>query len=155
MKFQSSVDVDLPQDLTAALYNDPRFYKEWQNGFISYTPVSGEPRTVDAKAKVLFAYGKRRMELLETIQVMNLPLEITALYEHEHMVNSMIVHFTALPGQRTRITTGIGYVRFIGIIPKIMSWLMSGMYRKQNQQWLDRFKLFAEDYSRKQKWNNG
>ena len=84
------------------------------------------------------------MELLETIQVMNLPVEINALYEHEHMVNTMIVRFSALPGQRTRITTGIGYVRFVGIIPKIMSLLMSGMYKKQNQKWLDRFKQFAE-----------
>ncbi|HXB92867.1 MAG TPA: SRPBCC family protein [Puia sp.] len=144
MKFQSSVDLNLPPDRAAALYNNPSYYKEWQDGFVSYTQLSGEPRTVGAKAKVLFAHGKRRMELLETIQVMNLPVEINALYEHEHMVNTMIVRFSALPGQRTRITTGIGYVRFVGIIPKIMSLLMSGMYKKQNQKWLDRFKQFAE-----------
>ena len=144
MKFQSSVEIDLPPDRAAALYNDPHYYKEWQDGFVSYTPLSGEPRTVGAKAKLLFVYGKRRMELLETIQVMNLPLEINALYEHEHMVNTIIVQFSSLPGERTRITTGIGYVRFIGIIPKIMSWLMSGMYKKQNQRWLDQFRKFTE-----------
>jgi hypothetical protein len=39
MKFSCSVDVNIPTDKAVALYTDPRYFKEWQDGFISYEPV--------------------------------------------------------------------------------------------------------------------
>jgi uncharacterized membrane protein len=144
MKFESSVDINAPIDKVVALFNNPENFKEWQTGFVGYEPISGTPRTAGAKSKVVYNYGKRKMELIETIQVMNLPAEMTALYEHEHMVNTMINSFTELPGNKTRYTAGIGYAKFIGFLPKLMAWLMPDMAKKQNQKWLDQFKAFAE-----------
>jgi hypothetical protein len=60
------------------------------------------------------------------------------------MINTMTNSFTELPGNKTRYTTGIGYAKFIGILPKLMAWLMPNMAKKQNQKWLDQFKAFAE-----------
>jgi hypothetical protein len=144
MKFSGSVDLNIPIEKAVALFNDPRHFKEWQEGFVSYETISGMPRTAGAKSKVTFMYGKRKMVLTETIQVMNLPVELTALYEHEHMVNSLIHSFAQLPDGQTRYTAAVGYTRFIGFLPKLMSLLFSGMYKKQNQKWLDAFKAFAE-----------
>jgi hypothetical protein len=144
MNFECSVDIDVPIDRVVALFNDPKNFKEWQDGFISYETFSGTPRAVGAKSKINFDNGKHKIELIETIQVMNLPAEMTALYEHKHMVNTMINRFTELPGQKTRFTTDMGYYKFIGFMPKLMALIMPGMFKKQNQKWLDQFKKFAE-----------
>jgi hypothetical protein len=69
---------------------------------------------------------------------------MTALYEHKHMVNTMINRFTELPGQNTRFTTDMGYYKFIGFMSKFMALMMPGMFKKQNQKWLAQFKMFAE-----------
>jgi len=143
MKFECSTDINAPIDKVVALFNDPANFKEWQDSFISYEPLSGTPRTAGAKARVRHVNRKHKIELIETIQVMNLPSEMTALYEHEHMVNNMTNSFTELPGGMTRYTSGVGYVKFFGLMPKLMALLMPGMFKKQNQKWVDQFKIFA------------
>jgi len=44
----------------------------------------------------------------------------------------------------------IEYTRFNGIMPKIMAFLMPGVFKKQTQKWLDQFKMFTENEGRKQ-----
>jgi hypothetical protein len=144
MKFACSVDIAVPIDKAVSLFNDPGYFKEWQSGFVSYEPLSGSPRTTGAKSKIIYINGRHRIELTETIQVMNLPAEMVALYEHRHGVNTMINSFVELPGKITRYTTGIGYMKPIGIMPTLMAFLAPGMVKKQNQKWLDQFKEFAE-----------
>ncbi len=144
MKFSCSVDINAPIDKVVALFNDPAHFKDWQSGFISYEPFSGAARMAGAKARVNYINGKHKIELVETIQVMNLPTEMTALYEHKHMVNDMTSSFVELPGQKTRYTTSTSYVKFRGFIPSLMAFLMPGMFRKQSQKWLDQFKVFVE-----------
>jgi len=148
MDFKCSIDIHVPIDKVVELFNDPGNFKEWQEGFISYVLISGIPRTVGAKSKITYNTGKHIMELIETIQVMNLPAEMTALYEHKNMVNTMTNRFTELPGQSTRFTTDMEYFKMIGIMPKLMALLMPGMFKKQNQKWLDQFKTFAEKNAR-------
>lgn len=144
MKFESSVDINVPIDRVVGLFNDPNHYKDWQSGFVSYETISGKPRTAGAKAIVKYVNGRHKIELTETIQEMNLPAEMTALYEHRHGANTMINTFTALPGNITRYTTGVGYMKPIGFLPTLMAFLMPGMMKKRNRQWLEQFKAFAE-----------
>jgi len=144
MKFESSVDINAPIDKVVALFNNPANFKQWQDGFISYEPISGTSRTAGAKSKVTYINRRHKIELIETIQVMNLPAEMTALYEHEHMVNTLTNSFTELPDKKTRYTAGMGELKLIGFMPKLMAFLMPGMAKKQNQKWLDQFKAFAE-----------
>jgi carbon monoxide dehydrogenase subunit G len=144
MKFECSIDIDAPIGKVVALFNDPGNFAAWQNGFISYEPISGIPRTQGAKSKVTYINGQHKIELTETIQVMDLPAEMTALYQHRHGENTMVNTFKELPGGKTRYTTGVGYMKAIGILPKLMAWLMPGMAKKHNQKWLDQFKAFVE-----------
>jgi hypothetical protein len=144
MKFECSTDINAPLDKVVALFNEPNNFKEWQSGFIGYEPISGTPRTAGAKSAITYINGKRKIVLTETIRVMNLPMEMTALYEHEHMDNTMTNSFTELPDGKTRYTSGIGYIEFHGFMPKLMAFLMPGMFKKQSQKWVDQFKAFAE-----------
>ncbi len=68
----------------------------------------------------------------------------SALYEHKHMVNTMTNRFYSPEQDRTIYEAEIHYTRFIGFIPKLMALLMPGLFMKQMQDTLDRFKSFVE-----------
>ena len=80
------------------------------------------------------------MELMETIMVRNPPHKFSAIYEHEHMVNTMTDRFTSLDAKTTRWDAKLDYSKLNGIMPK----LMPGMFKRQTQEWLDQFKMFTE-----------
>jgi hypothetical protein len=152
MEFETSVDIDAPLPYVVSLFCDPAHFKDWQKGFVSYEPVSGTPRTAGAKARVKYINNGHSIELMETIREMNLPDQMTALYEYQHGVNTMITQFKTLPGNRTQYTTGVGYNKPIGFLPKLMAWLMPGLAKKHNRQWAENFKTFAEErYRQKQR----
>ena len=151
MEFETCVEIDAPISYVVSLFGDPAHFKDWQRGFVSYEPVSGIPRTVGAKAKVNYVNNGHHIELTETIQEMNLPDQMTALYEHRHGVNTMITRFKKLPGNRTQYTTGVGYNKPIGFLPKLMAWLMPGLVKKHNREWAENFKKFAEENYHQQK----
>ena len=144
MKFTCSVDIDLPVKRVVEFFDNPANLGKWQKGLVSYEHISGIPGKPGAKSKITIKSGKHIIELMETITVKNLPQEMTGLYEHEHMVNTMTNRFLPLGENRTRYEAGIHYTRFIGFIPKMMALLMPGIFRKQVQETLERFKAFAE-----------
>ncbi len=144
MKFTCSVEIDQPIKRVIQLFDNPANMKEWQDGFVSMELLSGVRGKVGAKSRLLYKSGKHVVELIETIQVKNLPQEKTALYEHKHMVNIMSNYFTALGTDKTKWEVVIEYTKFIGFFPKLMALLMPGVFKKQTQKWLDQFKKFAE-----------
>jgi hypothetical protein len=106
--------------------------------------LSGVPGEVGAKSKIVFRHGKGEMVLIETILVKRRPEELTGLYEHTHMVNTMCNRFRAVGPERTRYEAEIEYTQFNGWMPRLMARLMPGMFKKNTQRMLDRFKTFAE-----------
>jgi hypothetical protein len=144
MKFTCSVTIHAPVQKVAELFGNEDNYKKWQPGFVSIQHISGDAGEPGAKSKIIVQPGKHTIELVETILVNNLPAEISALYEHKHMVNTMANRFTALGENDTRHETEITYTKFIGFMPKMMALLMPGLFKNQTQQWLEKFKLFAE-----------
>jgi len=143
-KYECAVDINLPLEKVVALFNDPANFQYWQNGFVSYQTINGTPRTLGAISKILFVNGKNTIELTETIQAMNLPTQMTALYEHAHGSNTMTNTFMELPGNKTRYIAEIGNAKGYGLLPKLMIVFMFGAYKKHNQKWLNQFKKFAE-----------
>ncbi len=84
------------------------------------------------------------MELIETILEYNLPDEKLALYEHEHMVNTQSSRFSAIDEDHTRYTSEVNYIKFNGLLIKIIFRLFPGKLKAQSQKWMDQFKAFAE-----------
>ncbi len=131
--------------------------KNWQNYFWTVADIKNGRRDLQAskqlavslgkkgtQSRVIYINGKMTIDLKETIVVNNLPDEVTGLYEHEHMVNTMANRFTSLDHTRTRYEAEIDYTKFIGIMPKLMALLMPGVFKKQVQKRLDSFKEFVE-----------
>ena len=144
MEFKCSVEIDAPINKVIELFDNPDNLKEWQDGFQSFEHISGTPGRPGAKSRITYAHGKRKMELIETILVKNLPEEFSGTYEHKHMDNSVKCNFIALSESKTRLDYYVDYIKYKAFIPKLMAFLMPGMAKKYTQKWLDQFKAFAE-----------
>jgi hypothetical protein len=144
MKFTCTTEINAPREKILKLFLDSSRYPEWQDGFISIQTLGGKPWEKGTTSRVIYKNGKMTIDLKETILVSNLPEEVTGLYEHEHMVNTMTNRFTLLGQTRTRYAAEIDYTKFIGVIPKLMALLLPGIFKRQVQKRLDSFKDFVE-----------
>ena len=144
MKFTCSVEIDLPRDRVVALWSDPDNLKHWQDGLQSMDMLSDKAGQPGSKTRFVYLSGKHRIELMETIQVNNLPEEFSGLYEAREMTNLMTNRFHVIDDRRTRWDAEIHYQQFNGLLIKLFAKLMPGKFRNQTQKWLDQFKAFAE-----------
>jgi uncharacterized membrane protein len=147
MKFTCQVEINLPIEKVIPLYQNVDNLKHWQDGFISYKHVSGNPGKKNAKSKFEYQIGKRKIELIETIIINDLPHQFSGLYETKEMTNTMTNSFEEADTNKTLYTTHIEYTQFNGLMPKLMAKLFPGMFRKQTQKWLNQFKEFVEEQS--------
>lgn len=144
MKFECRVEIDQPRDKVVKLFDNPENYPHWQIGFKRLEHVSGTANQKGARAKIFLEQGKGEMELLETITEKDLPRLKCGRYEHKHMSNTMLNRFKEIDEGRTEYVAEIEYTQFNGLLPTLMAKLFPGMFRRQTQAWLDKFKSFAE-----------
>ena len=144
MKFTISIIINQSIEKLAQLISDNSQRKYWQKGFNSYQLVSGTEMQQGAKAIIKLKNNNTLIVLHETILENKLPQQLTALYEHKHMINTMTHHFSEADKQKTIYSVEIHYTKFIGIIPKLMALFMPSLFRKQIQQSMESFKIFAE-----------
>jgi uncharacterized membrane protein len=144
MKFTCTVIIKLPITKVLALWKDETNNKEWQDGFISKELIEGQKEEIGSKYKILLEQGSRKMELIETILINDLPKERKSLVEHVHMDNTQLVKFESISENETRYVSEIEYTSFKHFMPRILAKLFPNMFKKQVQKWLDQFKKFAE-----------
>jgi len=144
MKFNCSVEIDLPRNRVVELFDNPDNMRHWQDGFISFEHYKGEPGQPGAESRIIYEINGREMELIETVLVNNLPDEMSGTYESKMTYNSMKNYFHELNPTKTRWDSEIEYTELRGFMMKIMGKLFPGMFKKQTQKWMDQFKVFAE-----------
>ena len=144
MKHKGFVDINKPIAEVAQLFADPKYLKEYQDGFVKKELISGYEGQDGAISKMYYKYGKRDMIMTETITSNKLPHSFEAFYHHEHMDNTMKCSFEALSPTKTRYTYEFEYTRINWVMPKLMAILFPGMYRKQGDKWMQQFKFFVE-----------
>ena len=106
--------------------------------------VSGQMGQEGAVSKMYYKFGKRDMELTETVTKNRLPDSFEAFYHHQHMDNTMKCRFVPLDDNKTRYEYEFEYTRISWVMPKLMAILFPGMFRKQGEKWMRQFKAFAE-----------
>lgn len=144
MKFSCHVVINLPRNKVVELFDNPENMKYWQDGFISFERLSGRIGQVGSTAKITYDNKGRKMELLESITIHDLPRELTGIYEHKMMDNTMQNLFKELGPEKTKWIANIHYTR-MALIMKIMGWIKPKMFKNQVQKWMDQFKIFAEE----------
>jgi len=144
MKFSGSVEIAKPRNEVIKYFSNPQYLGEYQDGFVKKELISGTANEVGTVSKMYYAYGKREMELTETIRANHLPDSFEAFYHHKHMDNTMKCSFIALENNKTRYEYEFEYTRMNWVMPRLMAILFPGMYRKQGEKWMKQFKEFVE-----------
>ena len=144
MKHSGHIDINKPVDHVTAIFENPDYLVEYQDGFVKKELISGTAQQAGAKSMMYYEHGGRTMELEETITTNDLPHKFEAFYHHKHMDNTMKARFEALSDDQTRYHYEYEYTRINWILPKLMAILFPGMYTKPAEKWLQQFKEFAE-----------
>ncbi len=142
MKYTIEIEIDKPIARIVELFDSVDNLYKWMEGLQSFEAISGKQGEVGAKAKLKFLIGKRKMEMIETITVKNLPHEFSGTYEANGVFNIVKNKFVALPNNRTKYISEQEF-QFKGIM-KLIAFMMPGAFRKQSMKYLNDFKTFAE-----------
>jgi len=142
MKYTCETIIQLPRQRVIELFDNPENLKFWMPGLEKFEHIRGEPGKPGSQSRLEFKMGKRKMVMIETITVRNLPTEFSGTYEVNNVSNEVRNFFEELPDGTTKYSTE-NYFRFSGVM-KLFAFIMGGAFKKTSQNYLERFKAFAE-----------
>ncbi|MDH7444335.1 SRPBCC family protein [Aquimarina sp. 2201CG14-23] len=143
MEYTNKIEIALPRDQVVAKFDNEENMKHWQKGFVGMEHLSGEKGKTGATAKLSYKMGKREIEMIETITLLDLPEAFHLTFDAKNVYNIQENHFEELPNGHTRWISKNEF-RFSGFM-KIMGFLMPGAFRKQSLTYMQDFKTFAEE----------
>ena len=143
MKHKGMVTIQKPREVVTAMFMNPEYNQEYQDGFVRKELVSGSAGQDGAVSDLYYKYGKRDMILTETIVKNQLPDSFEAFYHHKHMDNTMKCTFVEIDAG-TEYHYEYEYTRMDWFMPKLMAILFPSMYKKQGDKWMRQFKEFVE-----------
>lgn len=144
MRHSGSIEINKPIILVTKLFADPNHLGKYQDGFIKKELISGKEGETGAVSRMYYKHGNREMLLTETIVANELPYTFEAFYHHKHMDNTMRCVFLELDENKTEYKYTFEYTRIDWIMPKLMSIIFPGMYKKHGDKWIRQFKEFVE-----------
>ncbi len=142
MKYTVETMINLPRKRVVELFDNIDNIQYWQDGFISFETISGEEGQKGAKALLKYQFGKREIELTETITVQNLPDEFSGIYEMKGMWNEVKNYFIEVDENTTKWVSENEF-RLSGFM-KIVGFFNSKGFKKQTNKMHRKFKEFAE-----------
>lgn len=149
MKYQVEIEIDKPLEKVVELFKDPDNAEKWMVDLKSLEHLSGTPGKVGAKSRLKFEMGKRKIEMIETITVDNLPSEFAGTYETDGVYNIVSNRFSQAGEGRTRWVSHNEF-QFTTFGMKMMGFFMPGAFKKESLKYLENFKKFAEESADKE-----
>ncbi|NRD22417.1 SRPBCC family protein [Winogradskyella litoriviva] len=118
--------------------------KHWQNGLVSTEHISGQPSELGATMKLSYSFGKRKMEIIETVTKQNFPYEYHASYTTKGVRNIQENYFKVT---EENYTYWISKNEFQPTSFKMsaMLFFMPRAFKKQTKTYLTNFKNFVEN----------
>jgi len=143
MLYTTEIIVKVTLDEFARKMNNIENMKHWQKGLLYTEHLSGVPGELGAKLKLTYKFGRRQIELIETITKSNFPYEFHATYTTKGMHNIQENFFSK---------TSEGFTKWVSIneflplnfMMRIMMFLMPNSFKKQSVTYMKDFKNFAE-----------
>lgn len=143
MTYTTEIIIEKPLEEVIKKMNSTENMKHWQEGLVSAEHISGSPGEFGAKMKLNYDFGKRKMELVETITKQDFPGEFHATYSTKGMRNIQQNYFES---------TDRGHTRWIcknefqptNFMMNAMLFLMPRAFKKQTKTYMGNFKNFAE-----------
>ena len=142
MKYRLELEIDCPREKVAALYADPENWREWQQGLVSWSMISGEARNDGAKTRLVNRFGRRDVEIVEKVESNRLPETLICTYEAEGAWNRVVSRFSETDAGTTLWEFETEF-RCRGLL-RLAGLLMPGMFRKASMKEMQAFRRFAE-----------
>lgn len=143
MKYTLSTIIDKPIDEIVSLFNKQENLYKWMEGLESIDLFEGASGKKGAKSRMHFKYGKREMDVLETILENNLPKTMITTYDAKGVSNIIFTSMESVEGNKTKYISTQEF-KMHGFM-KIVVFLAPRMFKKQTNKMLINFKNFAEN----------
>ena len=148
MKFHIEIIVDISFAKLLELFENPDNLKKWQPNVISFTPLSGEIGHVGATAEIRYNMVVKEIVMKETILKRNIPDEFVLRYDSDGVTNTVTNNFKEIAPNKTRWIMENNF-KFSGLM-KYAALAMKGIFKKQTELTMERFKMFAEEISKEE-----
>ncbi|OUR92384.1 hypothetical protein A9Q87_07860 [Flavobacteriales bacterium 34_180_T64] len=143
MKYTSEIIIELPLEEFMNKFDNIENMKHWQKGLVSAEHISGTPGEFGAKMKLNYKFGKREMELIETITHRKIPNEFHATYNTKGVHNIQENYFEQTSNGHTKWTSKSEFIP-LNLMMRVMTFIMPGAFKKQSKKYMQDFKRFAE-----------
>jgi hypothetical protein len=144
MQYTTKVLIEKPLQEVIKKINSFENLKHWHDGLVSTEHISGTPGQFGSKLKLNYYYGKRKVELIETITKHNLPSEIHVTYSTKGMVNIQENYFETSENDFTYWVSKNDF-QPTTFSMNAMLFLMPMTFRKQTKNYMTNFKRFVEN----------
>jgi hypothetical protein len=142
MKYDCEIRIDVPRHQVIEYFENLENMKNWQEGLLDFEPLEGKDRQPGSKTKLHYKMGKRKIEMIETVSLNELPERFFVTYQTNGVWNEVKNYFYENNGRTLWLTQNV--FRFSSFFMKTMGWLMPGAFIKQSNKYLQDFKQFAE-----------
>lgn len=140
MIYSITKTINAPRARVVELFDNPDNMSKWQPELISFDHFEGELGKPGAKSRLKYQMGKREVEMIETIELRELPDRFDGIYEAKGVWNRVRNTFVD-KGETTEWIIETEF-RMKGFM-KLMEWFMPGAFKKQTAKFMDRFIEFV------------
>lgn len=139
LTYRQEIVINKPIDQVIRTFVDRDKIALWQPGLLSSELVESHPYP---KYKLLFQFGRRKMEMTETILRNELPHHFDGTYKMKGVFNTVRNSFEKEDSSSTRWVSEVEF-RFTGLM-KIIAFFMKEDFRKQSEIIMSNFKRYVE-----------
>lgn len=144
MKYSCEIIINKPVDEVISKLDSPQNLKHWQAGLIATEHLSGSPGELGAKMRLKYRFGRREMEMTETILKRAFPEEFHASYATKGMRNIQKNFFRSTENGFTQWVSESEF-QPTNIRMRALLFLMPSAFKKQSLKYMSDFKNFVEE----------
>lgn len=143
MEYTCEITVQRPIKDCVEIFSNPDMHKHWQRGLISLEHISGDLGEYGAKTKMIYKFGNKQLELMETITKNGFPHEFHATYLANGISNNQENYFNEI---KENTTVWVCKNEFIPLnfTMRMMITLMPKGFKTQTMRYMKDFKKYAE-----------
>ena len=143
MQFTTEILIHKPISEVTKMMSSIESLKHWQDGLVSTAHISGIPNQLGATMRLNYSFGKRKMEIIETVTKQNFPNEFHVMYTTKGMRNIQENFFSV---SETNATKWISKNEFqpTNFKMSMMLFFMPSAFKKQTRTYMKNFKNFVE-----------
>ncbi|WP_103070327.1 SRPBCC family protein [Aquimarina sediminis] len=143
MEYSLDIIIKKPRNHVIEKFDNDENIRHWQKGFVNIEHLSGEKGKAGSVSKLTYRMGKRKIEMIETITLLDLPESIHLTFDAKNVYNIQENYFEELPDGNTKWISKNEF-KFGGFM-KLMGFLMPGAFKKQSLSYMEDFKMFVEE----------